>query len=73
VPCRILWGWVGSFHVSPRLVMAGSVALTGLFTAAWPIVAMGLVGAVLSATAMSWHGVLLSETAHSADRLVRRR
>src|SRR5436190_10075247 len=54
VPCRVLWGWLGSFHIAPRLViaglalgMAGSVALTGLFTAAWPIVAMGLVGAVL--------------------------
>jgi MFS family permease len=73
VPCRVLWGWVGSFHLAPRLVMAGlalgmaaSVALTGLFTAAWPIVAMGLVGAVLSATAMSWHGILLSETARLA-------
>jgi MFS family permease len=73
VPCRILWGWLGSFHLAPRLVMAGlalgmagSVALTGLFTAAWPAVAMGLVGAVLSATAMSWHGILLSETARLA-------
>jgi hypothetical protein len=73
VPCRVLWGWVGSFHLAPRLVMAalalgmaGSVALTGLFTAAWPVVAMGLVGAVLSATAMSWHGILLSETARLA-------
>ncbi|HKM74340.1 MAG TPA: MFS transporter [Stellaceae bacterium] len=73
VPCRVLWGWVGSFHVAPRRVMAGlalgmagSVALTGLFTAAWPVVAMGLVGAVLSATAMSWHGILLSETARLA-------
>src|SRR3954470_3645351 len=73
VPCRILWGWGGSFHVRPRLVMAGlalgmagSVALAGLFTAAWPITAMGLVGAVLSATAMSWHGILLSETARLA-------
>jgi len=73
VPCRVLWGWVGSFHVGPRLVMAGlalgmagSVALTGLFTAAWPILALGLVGAVLSATAMSWHGILLSETARLA-------
>src|SRR6266851_9105127 len=43
VPCRILWGWLGSFHGKPRLVMAslalgmaGSVAVTGLFTAAWP-------------------------------------
>ena len=73
VPCRVLWGWVGSFHVRPRLVMAclalgmaGSVALAGLFTAAWPIAAIGLVSAVLSATAMSWHGILLSETARLA-------
>jgi MFS family permease len=73
VPCRVLWGWIGSFHVRPRLVMtglalgmAGSVALTGLFTSGWPIAAVGLVGAVLSATAMSWHGILLSETARLA-------
>ncbi len=73
VPCRILWGWLGSFHVRPRLVMAGlalgmagSVAVTGLFTAAWPTAVMGLVGAMLSATAMSWHGILLSETARLA-------
>ena len=51
MPCRILWGWIGSFYVTPRLVMAGlalgmagSVALTGLFTPAWPVAAMGLVG-----------------------------
>jgi MFS family permease len=73
VPCRILWGWLGSFHVTPRLVMAGlalgmagSIVLTGLFTMAWSMAAMGLVGAVLSATAMSWHGILLSETARLA-------
>src|SRR6202047_5414706 len=73
VPCRILWGWLGSFHVKPHLVMgrlalgmAGSIAVTGLFTAAWPMAAMGLVGGVLSATAMSWHGILLSETARLA-------
>ena len=73
VPCRILWGWLGSFYVAPRLVMAGlafgmavSVAATGLFSAAWPIAAMGLVGAVVSATALSWHGILLSETARLA-------
>jgi hypothetical protein len=48
------------------LGMAGSVALAGLFTPTWPMVAMGLVGAVLSATAMSWHGILLSETARLA-------
>src|SRR5207245_1530315 len=73
VPCRILWGWLGSFRVKPRLVMAGlalgmagSVTVTGLFTPAWPVAAMGLVVGVLSATAMSWHGILLSETARLA-------
>jgi len=73
VPCRILWGWLGSFHIPPRLVMAGlalgmagSVAATGLFSAAWPMAAMAMVGAMLSATAMSWHGILLSETARLA-------
>jgi MFS family permease len=73
VPGRILWGWLGSFHVAPRLVMAGlalgmaaSVVLTGFFNAAWPTLAMGAVIGVLSATAMSWHGILLSETARLA-------
>ena len=39
IPCRILWGWVGSFYVAPRFVMswlafgmAASVVLTGAFT-----------------------------------------
>src|SRR3954447_14530413 len=73
VPCRVLWGWLGSFHVAPRFVMAGlalgmagSVAATGAFSAAWPVAAIGLVGAVVSATAVSWHGILLSETARLA-------
>jgi MFS family permease len=73
MPCRVLWGWLGSFYVAPRLVMAGlalgmaaSVALTGLFSPAWPIAAVGLVAAVVSATAVSWHGILLSETARLA-------
>jgi Major Facilitator Superfamily len=73
VPCRILWGWLGSFHVAPRVVMAGlalgmagTVAVTGSLAAIWPMVGMGLVGGMLSATAMSWHGILLSETARLA-------
>jgi hypothetical protein len=73
IPCRILWGWVGSFYVAPRLVMAGlafgmaaSVALTGAFSAAWPAIAIGVVTGALSATAMSWHGILLSESARLA-------
>jgi MFS family permease len=73
VPCRVLWGWLGSFHVAPRLVMAGlalgmaaSVAATGMFSTAWPVAGLGVVGGALSATAMSWHGILLSETARLA-------
>jgi len=73
IPCRILWGWVGSFYIAPRFVMAGlafgmagSVALMGSFTEAWSSVAIGIVTGVLSATAMSWHGILLSESARLA-------
>jgi MFS family permease len=73
IPCRILWGWVGSFYVAPRYVMAGlafgmaaSVVLTGTFTSAWSAAAIGVVTGALSATAMSWHGILLSESARLA-------
>jgi hypothetical protein len=73
LPCRILWGWVGSFYVQPRLVMAGlafgmaaSTILTGAFTVAWTTLAIGAVTSALSATAMSWHGILLSESARLA-------
>ena len=73
MPCRVLWGWLGSFHVEPRLVMAGlalgmaaGIAATGLSGADWPITAMAAVGVVVSATALSWHGILLSETARLA-------
>jgi hypothetical protein len=73
IPCRILWGWVGSFYVAPRLVMSGlafgmaiSVVLTGAFSAAWSALAIGAVTGALSATAMSWHGILLSESARLA-------
>ena len=73
VPCRVLWGWLGSFYVRPRRVMAGlalgmaaGVAGTGMFGGDWPIAAVLSVGAVVSATALSWHGILLSETARLA-------
>ena len=73
MPCRVLWGWLGSFHVAPRFIMGGlalgmavSIAATGLFTSAWPAAMVGLVAAVVSATAVSWHGILLSETARLA-------
>ncbi len=73
IPCRILWGWVGSFYVAPRVVMAGlafgmavSAVATGAFTPLWAALAIGLVTSALSATAMSWHGILLSESARLA-------
>jgi MFS family permease len=73
MPCRILWGWIGSFYLAPRLMMgalalgmAASVAAIGLFSPAWPTTAIILVSGVVSATAVSWHGILLSETARLA-------
>lgn len=73
VPGRILWGWLGSTYVSPRIMlaclafgMAGSAVVMAFFTPGWPTVFVGLVACVLSATALSWHGVLLAETARAA-------
>ncbi|WP_207538274.1 MFS transporter [Sabulicella rubraurantiaca] len=73
VPCRILWGWLGSTSLSPRsmlgglaLGMAASTLAIGFYTSAWPVLFLGIVASCLSATAMSWHGVLLAEAARLA-------
>ena len=73
IPGRILWGWIGSVYVEPRLVMAwlaigmaASAAVIGLFEASWPVLLVGLGAAAVSATALSWHGILLSEAARLA-------
>jgi MFS family permease len=78
VPGRIVWGWLGSTHVTPRtmmaglaLGMAGSVALFALSNASWPTLLVGLIACVLSATALSWHGILLAETARAAPEDMR--
>ena len=78
VPGRILWGWLGSSHVSPRALMAGlalgmggSVALLALCDAGWPTLLVGLIACVLSATALSWHGILLAEAARAAPEGMR--
>jgi MFS family permease len=78
VPGRILWGWIGSSYVSPRLVMAGlalgmagSTALLALSSADWPALLVGVIACVLSATALSWHGVLLAETARASPEDMR--
>ena len=73
VPGRILWGWLGSSYVRPRVMMAGlalgmagSVTLLALSSAGWPTLVVGMVACVLSATALSWHGILLAEAARAA-------
>lgn len=73
MPGRIVWGWIGSAYVAPRLVMAGlafgmaaSAAFIGLYGPSWPVLVVGLGACAMSATALSWHGVLLSETARLA-------
>ena len=78
VPGRIVWGWLGSGYIPPRLIMAGlalgmagSVGLLGLCSAGWPTLLVGLVAGVLSATALSWHGILLAETARAAPEGMR--
>jgi nitrate/nitrite transporter NarK len=78
VPGRILWGWIGSSYVSPRMTMAGlalgmaaSAALLAFASAEWPPLLLGLVACALSATALSWHGILLAETAHASPEDMR--
>jgi MFS family permease len=78
VPGRIVWGWLGSTHVTPRALMAGlalgmavSAALLALCGPDWPTLALGAVACALSATALSWHGILLAETANAAPEGMR--
>jgi MFS family permease len=73
IPGRILWGWIGSLYVEPRIVLAGlafgmaaTAALLAAFDASWPVLLIGACASVLSATALSWHGIILSETARLA-------
>ena len=73
VPGRIVWGWLGSGIVPPRVMMAalalgmaGSVTLLGLAAGSWSNVLVALIAGVLSATALSWHGIVLSEAARAA-------
>lgn len=73
VAARILWGWLGSTIVSPRIVMGmiglfGTVAavLTGYYDFGWSFTAIVWVAVLYNITALSWHGVLLAETARLA-------
>jgi MFS family permease len=73
IPGRIVWGWIGSVYLAPRIVMAvlsfgmaASAAFIGFYEAGWPVVVVGLGAVVVSATALSWHGIVLSEAARLA-------
>ena len=78
VPGRIVWGWLGSGYIPPRLIIAGlafgmaaSVGLLSFCSAGWPTLLVGLIACVLSATALSWHGIILAETARAAPEGMR--
>ena len=78
VPGRIVWGSLGSTHVSPRTMMAAlafgmavSATLLAFCGPGWPTILVGLIACALSATALSWHGILLAETARGAPEDMR--
>jgi predicted MFS family arabinose efflux permease len=73
IPARIVWGYIASGRLAPRVLLAGfglsmfvAVAAMGLMTAAWPLAGIAAVVLACSATAGSWHGVLLAEVARVA-------
>jgi MFS family permease len=73
IPGRILWGWIGSAYVAPRILMAwlafgmaASAVFIALYEPSWPVYLVGLGAIAVSATALSWHGIILSEAARLA-------
>ena len=73
IPGRILWGWIGSTLVKPRLlmgllalVMACSTSFMGALQADWSRTACLLINCSVSLSVLSWHGVLLAEVARLA-------
>ena len=73
IGARILWGWLGSAVVSPRLVLGMlcffatlAAAATGFYDAGWSSNRIIAVAILYNITSLSWHGVLLAETARLA-------
>jgi MFS family permease len=73
VGARILWGWLGSTIVSPRVVLGMlcilatiSAVLTGFYDVGWSLNGLIAVAIVYNISSLSWHGVLLAETARLA-------
>ena len=76
IPGRILWGWLSSSYVKPR-VMLGLLALlmfvangfTSAFNPDWATWQITLVAAAISATVFSWHGVTLAEVGETGTTI----
>ncbi len=73
IGARVLWGWMGSALVSPRIVLGGlcafatlAAALTALYDDSWGPGAVLAVAVLFNVTSLSWHGVLLAEIARLA-------
>ncbi len=73
ISARILWGWLGSAVVSPRVVLGGlclfatvATVLTAFYDSSWSTNAIIAVAILFNITSLSWHGVLLAETARLA-------
>ena len=74
VPARILWGWVGSTLIKPKMLlaclatmMAISTITMGFFGTGWEDWQIFGVMGLISLSVLSWHGVLLSEAARLAQ------
>ena len=72
---RVLWGWVASRFVSPRLLlgllglmMGAAGALVALIGPGWPGWAVIAICVVFGLTVMSFQGVMLSEVARQAPK-----
>jgi nitrate/nitrite transporter NarK len=70
---RVVWGAVADRFLHPRqllgllgITMSLGAIGTGLFTPAWPYVAVLLMSALFGATAIGWNGVILAEVARLA-------
>jgi MFS family permease len=70
IAARILWGWLSSRAISPRLMLgfigigvALSCATTGFYGPDWTLFWVVAVAIAYSATAISFHGVLIAEIA----------
>ncbi len=67
---RVLWGWVADRFADPRRVLGGLglgmtafAVLAGLFTPAWPQLAMLATCVCFGGTAVAWNGVFLAQVA----------